>query len=155
MRIAYVIAGIIVFALGVFNVPRMPWIPVQEYGPIGIFRGLADGAIGFSYHMAWGLTVAGIYQLLLGLLYWDMDLREVERWQLRLDTGLTARLLWGTGAVSLLLGVLYLVYAFSHDGRVWPCGMMSTLWALLGCYLTWMGFPLMEQVGFDRNTLEK
>ena len=155
MRIAYVIAAIAVLILGLFNVPRIPWLPPQEFGPVGVFRGLVDGAIGFSYHTAWGLTLAGAYQLLLGLLYWDMDLREVERWQLKLDTGLTGRLLWVTGAVCLIGGIAYLVFVYTHDHRVWPSGIASTVWALLGCYLAWLGFPLMEQVGFDRNVLEK
>jgi hypothetical protein len=155
VRLAYVIAGIVVFILGLFNVPRLPWLPWQEFGPAGIFRGLADGAIGFSYHIAWGLALAGVYQLLLGLLYWDMDLREVDRWQLKLDTGLTGRLLWITGAACLLAGIGYLIYTYTHDSQVWPCGIASTVWAWLACYLTWMGFPLMEQVGFDRNNLER
>ena len=154
MRIAYLIAAIIVLVLGIFNVPRMPWLEAQEYGPVGIFRGLSAGAIGFSYHVAWGLTLAGAYQLLLGLLYWDMDLRETERWQLKLETGLTGKLMWVTGAVCLLAGVGYLIYVYTHESRFWPSGIAATVWALLGCYLTWMAFPLMEQVGFDRNTLE-
>lgn len=155
MRSVYVFAGIIALVLGIFNVPRLPWIAAEQFGPVGIFRGFEHGAVGLSYQAAWGLLIGGVYQLILGVMYWDMDLQETERWQLKLDTGGTARLLWITGAVTLVLGIIWAVYIYTHDSQLWPCGLASTAWAILTCYITWLGFPLMEQVGFDRNMLEK
>ncbi len=151
MRIAYLIAGAVIAAMVMFNVPRLPWIPFEEGGPIGIFRGFTHGPIGFSWEMSWLLIAGGVYQLILGLMYWDMDVAEAKRWQFTLETGGTAKLLWIGGGASLLLGVLYAVFCFSHDNYVWPCGVMSSVVALLSCWLFWLAFPLMEQVGIDRE----
>jgi hypothetical protein len=155
VRSVYVIAGIILLVLGIFNVPRLPWITAEQFGPAGIFRGFEHGAVGLSYQAAWGLLIGGVYQLILGVMYWDMDLQETERWQLKLDTGGTARLLWISGAITLVLGIIWGVYIYTHDSQLWPCGLVSSAWAILTCYVTWLGFPLMEQVGFDQNMLEK
>jgi hypothetical protein len=151
MRIAYLIAGIIVAALVICNTPRLPWIPQEEGGPIGIFRGFIHGPIGFSWEVSWLLIVAGIYQFVLGIMYWDMDVSEAKRWQFSLETGGTAKLLWGGGILSLLLGMAYVVFCFTHDFYLWPCGIASSVVALGSTWLIWLAFPLMEQVGIDRE----
>jgi hypothetical protein len=38
VRVAYLIAAIIVTVLNLFNWPRLPWIPYEYGGPVGIFR---------------------------------------------------------------------------------------------------------------------
>lgn len=151
MRIVYLIAGAVVAILVMFNAPRLPWIPQEYGGPIGIFRGFAHGMIGFSYMATWGLLVGGAYQVVLGLFYWDMDIAESKRWQFSLETGGTAKLLWATGAVCLLLGIGYAIFVYSSDRYLWPCGLMSTLFSWLACWLFWLAFPLLEQVGIDRE----
>jgi hypothetical protein len=153
VRAAYFIAGLIVAALVIFNVPRLPWIHTDEAGPIGPFRGFVHGMIGFSYVGAWLLTIAGIYQLILGIVYWDMDTTEQDRWQFTMETGGTARLLWITGGVTLLLGLLWGWYILRNDHFLWPCGLASSIGALLVCWLLWLAFPLMEQVGIDREQM--
>jgi hypothetical protein len=153
VRNAYLIAGLIVAALVIFNVPRLPWIDPGEAGPVGPLRGFVHGMIGFSYVGAWVLLVAGIYQLILGVVYWDMDTTESERWQFTLESGGTAKLLWATGAVTLLLGGAWAWYAYSNDKFIVPAGIASSVGALLACWLLWLAFPLMEQVGIDREHL--
>ena len=153
MRAIYLIAGI-VLGLGVmFNAPRAPWIHSDELVRFIFFRGFSHGMIGFSYMTSWLLIVGGVYQLWLGLIYWDMDTTEVERWQYILQSGGTARLLWILGLVTLVLGIAYAVFTYSNDHYVVPCGIASTLQALLACWLFWLAFPLYEQVGIDRDEL--
>ena len=151
MRIAYLIAGIILAVLELFNFPRLIWVEQDMYAPIGIFRGFQHGLIGFSYMMTWTLLVAGVYQILLGVLYWDMDTSESKRWQFTLQGLGTARLLWILGGLCLLLGIAYAVYVYGNDNYIWPAGIASTLWALLTCWFFWLAFPLYEQVGIDRD----
>lgn len=151
MRVAYLYAGIAMAVLELFNLPRLPWIPVDVNGPVGIFRGFSHGMIGFSYMVTWSLILAGIYMILLGILYWDMDTSESTRWQFTLEGLGTARLLWALGALSLVLGILYAVFVYSNDFYRWPAGVASTLWALVTCWLFWLAFPLYEQVGMDRD----
>jgi len=151
VRIGYLIAGIIAGLFVFFNGPRLPWIPQEQFGPIGIFRGFAHGMIGFSYQATWILLVGGAYQLLLGVLYWDMDTREALRWQFSLEGGMTARLLWVLGALCLVLGILYAIYTYGNDRYLWPCGVASTLFSGLTCWFFWLAFPLYEQVGIDRD----
>jgi hypothetical protein len=153
VRVAYLIAGIIVAVLVIFNVPRLPWIAYEVGGPVGIFRGFEHGMIGFSYQVTWFLIASGVYMLILGIVYWDMDTSESLRWQFTLNAGGTARLLWVLGAVTLVLGILYAVFTYSHDQFLWPCGIVSTLVALVGCWLFWLAFPLYEQVGIEREDL--
>lgn len=154
MRKAYLIAGSVIAVLVMFNVPRLPWIAGREFGPVGIFRGFEDGMIGFSYMLAWALVIGGAYQLILGVLYWDMDTGYSQRWQFTLEGLGTARLLWITGAVSLLLGIPYVVWVFSVDRAPWSAGLASTLGAFLACWLVWLGMPLYDQVGIDRHDIE-
>ena len=151
MRVAYLVAGIVAGLFVLFNGPRLPWIPYEQFGPVGIFRGFSHGMIGFSYQLSWALIVGGVYQVLLGVLYWDMDTRESLRWQFALEAGLTARLLWVLGALCLVLGVAFAFYAYTHDHYWWPCGIASTVFAWLTCWLMWLAFPLYEQVGIDRE----
>lgn len=151
MRIAYLIAGVVVAALVIFNVPCLPWIPAEENGPIGIFRGFAHGMIGFSWEVTWLLLVGGGYMVALGLVYWDMDVAEAKRWQFSLETGGTAKLLWVGGGLFLLFGLLYAVFCIRNDNTLWPCGVMSSLVAIISTWLFWRAFPLMEQVGIDRE----
>ena len=151
MRIGYLITGIIVGVLVVFNWPRLPWIPQEMFGPVGIFRGFSHGMIGFSYMVTWMLLAGGAYQVILGVLYWDMDTSESKRWQFTLQGLGTARLLWILGGLCLLLGVLYAVYVYGHDRTLWPAGVFSTVWALITCWLFWLAFPRYEQVGIDRD----
>jgi hypothetical protein len=153
VRAAYLIAGLIVLALVMLNIPRLPWIDTDGTGPIGLLRGFAHGIIGFSYVGTWVLIVAGIYQLILGVVYWDMDTSEAERWQFTMESGGTARLLWVTGALCLLGGIGWAWYTFSNDNTLMPAGIASTVMALVGCWLLWLAFPLMEQVGIDRENI--
>jgi len=153
MRAAYLIAGLIVAVLVGFNAPRMPWIHGDVVGAVGPFRGFAHGMIGFSYLGTWLLTVGGLYQLILGIMYWDMDTSEADRWQFTMDSGGTAKLLWAMGAVTLLAGIGWGIFTYTHDKYVWPPGIASTLGALLVCWLLWLAFPLMEQVGIDRDQM--
>ena len=154
VRHIYLFAAIFVAVMVMFNVPRLPWVEdMGPEGPVGVLRGLAHGVIGFSYMMTWFLIVAGIYQLILGVMYWDMDTTESERWQFALESGGTARLLWTTGAVTLLLGILYAWYVYSNDQFAGTAGIASTLGAVVACGLGWLAFPLMEQVGMDREEL--
>lgn len=145
--------GIALALLVIFNLPRAGFIDWQPGDPIGILKGLKHGAIGFTYMLAWTLLVGAVYQLILGILYWDMDTTEHARWQFALDSGMTARVLWGTGAVCLLLGGLLGWYLVRNDSYLWPCGAMSSLGALLALWLLWLAFPLYEQVGIDREEL--
>jgi len=73
-----------------------------------------------------------------------------ERWQFFLYSVGTARLLWVGGVVTLLLGIAYAFYTYSHDAQVWPCGLSSTFFSWICCWLFWLAFPLYEQVGIDR-----
>jgi hypothetical protein len=132
MRSAYLIAGLVVAALVVFNVPRLPWISGGEVGAIGPFRGFAHG---------------------IGVVYWDMDTSEAERWAFTMDSGGTAKLLFGLGALCLAGGIAWAVFAFRSDNFVVPAGIASTVGALLTCWLLWLAFPLMEQVGIDRESM--
>jgi hypothetical protein len=134
-----------------FNYPRLPWIPYEYGGPVGLFRGFAHGAIGFSYQTAWILTIGGIYQLILGIVYWDMDTSEAKRWQFAMETGTTAKLLWALGGGCAVAGIAYLIFVYTHDSYLWPCGIFSTLVSLVACWLFWLAFPLMEQIGIDRE----
>src|SRR5437016_594505 len=97
-------AGIGVALLVLFNVPRAPFIEWVPGDPVGIFKGLKHGGVGFSYMLAWTLAAGGLYQVILGILYWDMETTEHLRWQFSLDSMATARVLWATGGVCLLLG---------------------------------------------------
>lgn len=150
MRTIYLIAGIIVSIVVMSNGPRIPWIDSTMFGP---FKGFTDGLIGFSYVVTWILLVGGFYNLWLGVLYWDMDSTEGERWQYILRTGGTARVLWIVGGVSLLLGIWYAWFVYSNDHRVWPAGIASTIVSWIACWLFWLAFPLYEQVGIDRDEL--
>ena len=82
-----------------------------------------------------------------------MDTREAKRWQFTLESGGVARLLWALGAISLLLGILYAYYVYTHDSRLWPCGVASTACAMIVCWLFWLAFPLMEQIGIEKEEL--
>jgi hypothetical protein len=151
MRITYLITGIIIAALVIFNAPRLPWIPHEEGGPIGILRGFSHGMIGFSWEATWLLLIGGAYMIILGIVYWDMDVSEAQRWQFSLETGGTAKLLWIAGSVCLALGLLYAYFCVRNDNYLWPCGVMSSIVAILSTWLFWLAFPLMEQVGIDRE----
>jgi len=150
VRVIYLIAGLIVSVLVLSNIPRIPWV---DEGPAGIFRGFAHGMVGFSYLATWILLIGGAYQLVLGILYYDMDTTERTRFTFTLESGGTARLLWVSGAVTMLLGVAYAAYIFRHDNYVWPAGAASSTVAILACWLYWLAFPLYEQVGIDRAEL--
>lgn len=151
MRVAYLIGGFVVTVLVLINEPRIPWVHVEEGGPVGPLRGLVHGMVGFSYEVTWLLIIGGAYQILLGIVYWDMDTAEAERWQFTLESGGTARLLWITGAVCLLLGLAYATFIYTHDRYLWPAGVASTATAWLSAWFYWLAFPLMEQVGMDRE----
>ena len=151
MRIAYLIAAIIMVVVELTNGPRLPWIEQTEFGAVGIFRGFTHGLIGFSYLVTWTLIIGGIYQIILGILYWDMDTTESKRWQFTLEGLGTARLLWILGALCLVLGIAYAVYVYDNDHWVWSAGIASTLAAWVTCWLFWLAFPLYEQVGIDRD----
>ena len=151
MRVAYLSSGILLALLELFNLPRLPWIHSEQFGPVGIFRGFSHGMIGFSYMVTWALVIGGIYMVLLGVLYWDMDTRESRRWQFTLEGLGTARLLWILGAVAFALGVWYATFVYGNDNWCWTAGMASTVWALVTCWLFWLSFPLYEQVGIDRD----
>jgi len=151
MRVAYLYAGIAMVLLEIFNAPRLLWIPQEQFGPVGIFRGFAHGMIGCTYMLTWGMLIGGIYMLLLGILYWDMDATESRRWQFTLEGLGTARLLWILGALALALGIYCAIFVYSNDNYVWSAGMASTLWALVTCWLFWLAFPMYEQVGIDRD----
>jgi hypothetical protein len=109
--------------------------------------------IGFSYFGAWSLIVAGIYQLILGVVYWDMDTSESERWQFTMDSGGLAKLLWALGAVTLVAGIAWAAFAYGNDRWALSAGLASTVGALLACWLLWLAFPLMEQIGIDRENI--
>ncbi len=151
MRSIYLVMAIISSALVLVNFPRLPWIDPGD--TVVIFKGFNHGVIGFSYMCSWALVTGGIYQLLLGVLYWDMDTGDRERWQFRLDSGGTSRFLAIAGLICLLLGGMWLSFTFSHDFQRWPAGVASSLHALFTCFLYWMAFPLMEQVGMDREEI--
>ena|SRR5258708_6867032 len=151
MRVGYLWFGIGIALLVIFNFPRAPFIDWVPGDPIGIFKGFKHGMIGFNYMLAWTLAAGGVYQLILGILYWDMDTTEHLRWQFALQSGTTGKLLWATGAACLIAGVWLGQYVYRHDQTLWPCGAMSTLGALLACWLFWLAFPLYEQVGIDRD----
>ena len=151
MRTAYLIAAIIAVIIELCNGPRLFFIEHEAFEPVGIFRGFKEGMIGFSYMVTWMLLAGGAYQVILGVLYWDMDTSESKRWQFTLQGLGTARLLWILGGLCLLLGVLYAVYVYGHDRTLWPAGVFSTVWALITCWLFWLAFPLYEQVGIDRD----
>src|SRR5436190_1500520 len=140
-------AGIIVAVLVMFNVPRAPFIEWQMGDPVGILKGLKHGMIGFGYMLAWTLAAGGVYQIILGILYWDMETTEQLRWQFAMDSGATARLLWSLGGGCLLLGVWLGQYVYRNDLYLLhpPCGIMSTLAALLACWFFWLAFPLYDQ----------
>ena len=151
MRSLYLVFAIVSGAMVLCNFPRLYWIDGDQ--TIVIFKGFNDGLIGFSYMMSWALIAGGIYQLLLGVLYWDMDTGDRERWQFRLDSGGTGRFLAIAGLVCLVLGIMWVVYAFGHDRYPLSAGLASTVHALFTCLLFWMAFPLMEQVGMDREEI--
>ena len=153
MRVIYLIAGCVVATFVLFNVPRTPWINAHDGVSFILFRGFNHGMIGFSYLMTWTLILGGIYQLILGVVYWDMDTTEGQRWEYLLQSGSTARLLWITGFVTLALGIWYAVFVYGHDRFLWPAGIISTLFAIITCWLFWLAFPLYEQVGMDRDEL--
>jgi hypothetical protein len=153
VRVAYLIAAVVLCLLELSNYPRVPWIPHEDFAPIGIFRGFTEGFIGFSYMVSWALIIGGVYSLLLGVLYWDMDTSESKRWQFSLEGLGTARFLWLIGAVSLVLGILYAAYVYGHDQGLWPAGLASTVVAWLTCWFFWLAFPLYEQVGIDRDEM--
>ncbi|MDQ3022958.1 MAG: hypothetical protein M3R04_01040 [bacterium] len=153
MRIAYLIAGLAVAALVILNVPRLAWPPPGDSETFGPLRGFAHGMIGVSYVGAWTLIVAGIYQLILGIVYWDMDSTESERWQFTLESGGTAKLLWAGGVVTLLLGIGWGWFVYTNDAGVFAARIASTIGALLSCWLLWLAFPLLEQVGIDRENM--
>jgi hypothetical protein len=149
MRSIYLVFAIVSSVMVLCNFPRLPWIEVND--TIVIFKGFNHGVIGFSYMTSWALVVGGIYQLLLGVLYWDMDTGDRERWQFRLDSSGTGRFLAISGLVCLLLGGMWVISTFNRDMYAWPAGVASTVHALFTCLLYWMAFPLMEQVGMDRE----
>jgi hypothetical protein len=151
MRAAYLTTAIVFSIIELFNGPRLLWIPHEDFEPIGLFRGFQHGLIGFSYLVSWSLIIGGIYQIVLGILYWDMDTSERKRWLFTLESLGTARLLWVLGGISLLLGVAYVVWVYGHDNYIWPAGIGSTVWAWLTCGAFWMSFPLYDQVGIDRD----
>jgi len=151
VRIAYLLAAGVMTIIVIFNGPRLFWISHQIGDPVGLFLGFKHGLLGFSYQVTWLLLVGAAYQLLLGVIYWDMDHTEGYRWQFILQTGGTARLLWISGLITLALGLAYAFYTYSHDRQLWPCGVASTLGALITCWLAWLAFPLFEQVGIDRD----
>jgi hypothetical protein len=153
MRIAYLIAAAILSTIVLLNGPRLPWIEADTVGPIGLFKGFAHGVIGFSYLTTWFLLIGGAYQLILGIIYWDMDTSESERWQFTLESGGTAKLLWLTGAVCMMLGLIYGWYLVRNDNTLWPAGFASSIGAWLACWLFWLAFPLYEQVGIDRDQI--
>jgi hypothetical protein len=153
MRAAYLVAGLVVAALVIFNAPRLPWITTAEIGAVGPFRGFAHGMIGMSYMGSWVLIIGGLYQLILGVVYWDMDTTEAERWAFTMDSGGTAKLLFVLGALCLAGGIAWAAFAYTHDNFVVPAGIASTVGALLACWLLWLAFPLMEQVGIDRESM--
>ena len=153
MRTIYLIAGIIATIFVMCNGPRLLWIEHQSFDPLGLFRGFAHGPIGFSYVVTWALLIGGFYQLWLGVLYWDMDSTEGERWQYILRTGGTARVLWITGGICMLLGFWYAWFVYTNDHFLWPAGIASTLAAWGMCWLYWLAFPLYEQVGIDRDEM--
>jgi hypothetical protein len=153
MRVAYLIAAGIATAFVLFNVPRVPWIYIESGGPIGLLRGFNHGVIGFSYMMTWALIIGGVYQLILGIIYWDMDTTESQRWQFTLESGGTARFLWLTGGVCLALGLAYGYYLIRNDGNLWPAGFASSVACWVCCWLYWLAFPLYEQVGIDRDQM--
>lgn len=152
MRTVYLIAAITVSVLVLCNAPRLPWISATE-GVAGVLRGFSHGMVGFSWLCSWLLAIGGAYQLILGILYWDIDTTEQTRSVFTLESGGTARLLWVTGAICLLLGVLYGVYVFQNDQFVWPAGVASSLFSIIAAWLFWLAFPLYEQVGIDRAEL--
>lgn len=151
MRAAYLITAIIFAIIELFNGPRLWWIPHEVIEPIGLFRGFQHGLIGFSYLVSWSLIIGGAYQILLGILYWDMDTSERKRWLFTLESLGTARLLWILGGLSLVLGTAYAYWVYTNDNYIWPAGIASTLWAWLTSAAFWMAFPLYEQVGIDRD----
>jgi hypothetical protein len=153
VRTIYLIAGIVVTIFVMANGPRIPWIERTGFDPIGLFRGFAHGMVGFSYVVSWALLVGGFYQLWLGVLYWDMDSTEGERWQYILRTGGTARVLWIAGGLCLILGFMYAWFVYTNDRFLWPAGIASTLFSWIVCWLFWLAFPLYEQVGIDRDEL--
>ncbi|MCB1216716.1 hypothetical protein KDL44_04950 [bacterium] len=151
MRSLFLISAIICTVLVMANVPRLPWIDPGD--TVVIFKGFNHGIIGFSYMGSWALVVGGIYQLLLGVVYWDMDTGDHERWQFTLDSGSTSRFLAIAGVVCLILGGMWLYFCFSNDFFRWPAGVMSSLGALFTTALYWFAFPLLEQVGMDREEI--
>lgn len=82
-----------------------------------------------------------------------MDTSEAERWAFTMDSGGTAKLLFVLGAISLAGGIAWAVFAYTNDNFVIPAGIASTVGALLACWLLWLAFPLMEQVGIDRELM--
>lgn len=151
MRAAYLTTAIVFSIIELFNGPRLFWIPHEPFEPIGLFRGFVHGLIGFSYLVSWSLIIGGAYQIILGILYWDMDTTERRRWLFTLESLGTARLLWILGGVSMALGIAYAVWVYGNDNYIWPCGIASTVWALITCAAYWMAFPLYDQVGIDRD----
>lgn len=151
MRSLWLVAAIVSTALVLVNFPRLPWIDTGD--TIVIFKGFNHGIIGFSYMGSWALVIGGIYQLLLGVVYWDMDTGDRERWQFSLESGGTSRFLAISGLVCLILGGMWMYYAISNDFYRWPAGAMSSLGAIVTCLLYWMAFPLLEQVGMDREEI--
>lgn len=152
VRTVYLIAAISASVLVLSNAPRLPWISATE-GVAGVLRGFSHGMVGFSWLATWLLIVGGVYQLILGVLYWDIDTTEQTRTMFTLESGGTARLLWVTGALCLGLGILYGVYIFRNDQYLWPAGVASSVFSLLTAWLYWLAFPLYEQVGIDRAEL--
>ncbi|MCB1219170.1 MAG: hypothetical protein H7A35_06010 [Planctomycetales bacterium] len=151
MRSLYLIAAIVSTAFVLVNGPRLPWIDAAD--TVVIFKGFNHGIIGFSYMCSWALVLGGIYQLLLGVVYWDMDTSDHERWQFTLESSGTSRFLAIAGVVCLILGGMWLYFTFSNDFHRWPAGVMSSVAAIFTCLLYWMAFPLMEQVGMDREEI--
>jgi hypothetical protein len=146
-------AAIIMGVLVIFNFPRAPFIEWQMGDPVGILKGLKHGMIGFGYMLAWALAAAGVYQIILGILYWDMETAEQIRWQFAMESAATAKLLWVTGTVCLGLCIYIGQYVYRHDMYLWPPGVMSTIGAVLACWFLWLAFPLYDQVGIDRDEL--
>ena len=154
MRVAYLYTGIVLAILEFFNLPRLLWIAPEQFGPVGIFRGFAHGMVGFTYMFTWTCLLGGVYMVLLGVLYWDMDTRESRRWQFTLEGLGTARLLWILGAAAILLGIYCAIYIYSNDNSWYTAGLASTVWAWLTCWAFWLAFPLYEQVGIDRDEVK-
>ena len=81
------------------------------------------------------------------------DPREGAVATFTMDSGGTAKLLFVMGALCLAGGVAWAWFAYSHDMYGLPPRIACTVGALIACWLLWLAFPLMEQVGIDRESM--